>query len=198
MTKILYVLTLSLLIPGVSWAQGRPADPLKRRIQGCYSRNIGDPATAAHCADGELARAIGRLTRRVNRMDGDDDRRRPRAGTIYSCSNDTDPILYKTTINSRGEVLRRDPVKKFTEGDDVAERQACYVALLRKEQSLPGRSTSTCSCTSDTDPALKLEVLDEDYQTIYSTNLHVFTAGDDRQERRDCQASLSRFSICQD
>ena len=184
MTKIIFMATFTLL-SGVA-----SADAL-RDVQDCYNRTTDDRG-ASYCATNRLARELEMLKRDMGQQP-------PPMSDVISveyCDSNGDPGLHRKIFDSRGQVIRDDLLKTFTEGDDDAESLACAAEVRRQEARIPNQFRTQCTCSNDGDPYLVLDVMDARYATVAKLNLIQYRAGDDNKERSDCMADQSAMPIC--
>ncbi len=114
---------------------------------------------------------------------------------VYSCSDQSDPVLYRTIFNSNGEEVRFDKLGVYTQGSDDQEKRACEAELSQSElgESMQG----TCRCeNSGGDTQLYFELVNENFETVAGIKVNTFTVGGDDEERNDCLTMAQSLAIC--
>ncbi len=114
---------------------------------------------------------------------------------VYSCSDQSDPALYRTIFDSQGQEVRFDKLGVYTQGGDDQEKRACEAELSQSElgESMRG----TCRCESHGgDTQLYFELVDQGFETVAGVKINTFTVGGDDEERNDCLAMAQSLAIC--
>ncbi|MGE0763383.1 MAG: hypothetical protein AB7N80_08895 [Bdellovibrionales bacterium] len=160
-------------------------------VQRCYQQSRDD-RSASYCANTVLAREVDWLKSGSGGGGNTDDN----LVTFVACDNDGDPRLHRYVVDSLGKTIRDDVVQTFTEGSDDDERGACRAEVVNQRVSVPDNFRTQCSCSSDGDPALVLDLMDRRFATLARFPLTVYTAGGDDEERRACANDLARMPLC--
>ncbi len=185
MRNLLFAIAVLLFCVEVSAKAPGQRTPLLDRIDECYEDNLR-PRDAAYCADLALARAL--------RKGGG----QPisRSSKVFYCSEHSDPQLGYVILGPDGEITRREVIKTFTVGDDDQERVACQNELKVAENVVASGLSSSCRCDQANDPNLTVLFEDRDFNIFARVTINRLTAGDDLQEKRDCQNLSQTLPVC--